>query len=384
MHDHDGLTAMEAGAAYALLRHGQDVQTEELLAGLSGFPQQLDIHVHLADEEPTEAVNNLEFVDDADILDDWDDYIGQEPLKTLMQVTIASAKTRGKRAPHMLFASGYPGVGKTTLARLVAKAMDVPIIELVPPFGIQTLVDAALKLPDKGILFLDEVHKLADSGKRGAEILLKVLEEGVAFLPTGETVVLPDITIIGATTDRDKLPEPVVDRFKRKPYFQAYSEEELARIAIVFAFKHQAQGFVDNRLAAHIALACRGTPRIAEEFIEAALDLGTVLKQPPTPEALLDFLEVEPDGMTRTHIHYVTALYQYYAREDQDGELEYIAGEATMMQMLRETKPGIGRIERFLVERGLIDRTPRGRRLTDEGIARAQEWIEAGKGVSEV
>lgn len=284
---------------------------------------------------------------------------------------------------HLYVTEQYIVTHNTTLARLTAKMMGKRIIELVPPFKVGDLVEAALKLDHGDVLFVDEVHKLADNGKAGAELLLKVLEEGVAFLPSGP-VYLPDITVIGATTDRDKLPEPVVDRFKLKPYFQAYSIEELARIAIVFAYRHQAQAYVTDRLAARIAMACRGTPRIAEEMVLAALDLGTVWRRPPTPEELLAFLEVEPDGLTRTHIHYLTALYQYFARETKDGEIEYIIGEAAIQQILRETKPGIGRVERFLVERGLIDRTPRGRRLTELGIERAQEFIDMGKGVSEI
>jgi len=323
---------------------------------------------------------------------DWDEYIGQDPLKRRLMITMAAAQADGRRFPHTLFASGYPGVGKTTAARLVAATMDVPIIELVPPFNVYTLVEAAMKLPDHGILFIDEIHKLADSGKRGSEILLKVLEEGVAFTPDGQIHQLPDITVIGATTDRDKLPEPVLDRFKVKPYFQAYSDEELARIAIQFAFRHKAQEHVDPMMAAHIAMACRGTPRVIEEMIEAARDLSRAMTrmgkhtQPvnATPYEVLEYLEVEPDGLTRTHIHYLTALYKYYGRATKDGGIEYVAGQATMLNILRETTQGIQRIERFLVERGLINQTPRGRALTEAGIERAMEFVSEGKGARDV
>jgi len=392
--DDDGLDghhvdALTLGAGYALYRHGQDRQTEELINALGrreddGEPQRLDIHVHTdEDERGIAPVNFLDFAT-VDIPRDWDDYIGQEPLKRQLQVYMAAAKAKGKRLPHTLLASGYPGVGKTTMARLIAVSMGVQIVELVPPFNVYTLVEAAKKLGDKDILFIDEIHKLADSGKRGAEILLKVLEEGVAFLPDGTIEQLADITVIGATTDQDKLPEPVVDRFKIKPYFQAYSDGELAEIAIQFAYKKRAQEHVDDWMAAHIALACRGTPRIIDEMVEAADNLSLALGRNATPAEVLDFLEVEPDGLTRTHIHYLTAMRQYFAREAKDDGVEYIVGEAAIQQILRETKQGIGRIERFLVERGLIDRTPRGRRLTDLGIARAEEFIRVGKGAADV
>lgn len=386
--------AAEVGAGYALFRHGQDRQTATLVSEirrLSGDgdeyqPRDVNVTVHLTDEdEPTNvpAPNVLDFTT-VDMPSGWDDYIGQEPLKRRIAVAMASAKKRGERMPHTLFASGMPGVGKTTAARLVAVTMGVNIIELVPPFNVYALVEAVLKLEDGDICFIDEIHKLADAGKRGAEFLLKVLEEGVAFLPDGSVVKLPNVTYIGATTDKDMLPEPVIDRFKLVPYFQAYSIEELARIAMQFTYRHQAQDAVDPTLAAHIALACRNTPRIIEQMVEAARDLTDAFGQPPQAAELLEYLEVEPDGLTRTHIHYLTAMRQYFARETKDGEIEYIVGEAAIQQILRETKQGIGRVERFLVERGLVDRTPRGRRLTEKGIARAEEFIATGKGAADV
>lgn len=286
-------------------------------------------------------------------------------------------------ADHLYVTERYLVTHNTTLARLIAKTMNVRIVELVPPFNVYALVEAASTLNDGDILFIDEIHKLADSGKRGAEILLKVLEDRVAFLPTGEVIELADITVIGATTDRDKLPEPVIDRFKVKPFFQPYSHPELGEIAITFAARHKALDCVDDMLAVTIAKACRGTPRISEELVMAARDLTFALGRPPSGEELLDFVEIEPDGLTRQHIQYLTSLRQFFPRTVRDTEeVEYIVGEAAMQQILRETKPGIGRIENFLIERGLIDRTPRGRRLTPAGIARAETFIREGKGAS--
>jgi len=380
----DGWGALQAGAAYALMRHGQDRQTEQLLSGLGDREVNLEVHIHNEDpEEYAEPINALDF-STVDMPADWDEYIGQEPMKQQLAVYMASAQARGAAFPHTLLASGMPGVGKTTMARLIAKTLGVQIFELVPPFNIQTLVKAADQLGDRDILFIDEIHKLADGGKRGAEILLKVLEERVAFMPDGTVVQLADITIIGATTDRDKLPEPVIDRFKVKPYFQPYSWGELSAIAIEFARRANALDVIDNELAVDIAAASRNTPRIIEEMVNAARDMALAFKHPPTAPQLLAFLEVEPDGLTRTHIHYLTAMRQYFARMTKDETVEYIVGEAAIQQILRETKPGIQRVEAFLVERGLIDRTPRGRRLTDLGIQRAEEFISLGKGAADV
>lgn len=387
--DDDGFEiATAVGTGYALYRYGQDRQTEELARQTQQLADAIRagsdgslVHDIPDQDEPIEpAPNALDFVTE-DLPESFEDFIGQEPLKVQVMVAAESAKIRNAPFPHTLFASGYPGVGKTTIARLISVIMGSRIIELVPPFKIQTLVAAAQQLGDHDILFVDELHKLTDGiGARGAEILLKILEDRVAFLPTGEVVQLAQITVIGATTDRDKLPETVVDRFKLKPYFQAYTQLELVEIAIKFAYAHDAENYVSNVLAGTISLACRGIPRIEEEMVMAIRDLTLAMGSPPTPAELLEFLEVEPDGLTRMHAHYLTALRQFFARETKDGTWEYIVGEAAMMQILRETKQGIGRIERFLVERGLIDRTPRGRRLTALGIARAEELIAAGKG----
>lgn len=397
MLDDDGFDATDAGIMFALYGYQQDRQTDAITAAIDRAgrraeedrlitehdPTDVHVHVHLDDEDKTiQPVNALDYTTGPPA--SWDSYVGQAPLKRKIATHIRSAQMRGERLPHILLASGYPGVGKTTMARLIAQTMQVKIIELVPPFNIYTLVEAAKQLDDHDILFIDEIHKLADTGKRGAEILLKVLEDGVAFLPDGTTVEFADITVIGATTDRDKLPEPVIDRFKIQPYFQAYSDEELFKITLMFAFRMRCEDLVDDEPAAAIALACRGTPRICEEMVIAARDLHYSLNRNCTGDELLEFLEVEHDGLTRTHIHYLTALYQYYGRETKDGGWEYIVGEAAMQQILRETKPGIGRIERFLVEQGLIDRTPRGRRLTARGIQRAREFIADGKGVRDV
>jgi Holliday junction DNA helicase RuvB len=389
--DDHGFSALEAGAAYALIRHGQDAQAEQIVRGLHGGPQEidLDIDVHLTpEEERARDVEPLDFTT-VDMPDSWDDYIGQEPMKQQLAVKIASAKARHAALDHILLASGYPGVGKTTMARLIARSLgDVAIYELVPPFNIQTLVETALKLNDRDILFIDEVHKLADNGKRGTEILLKILEEKTAYMPDGRVIELADITIIAATTDKGRLPDTVIDRFVASggdPYFQPYSWPELSEIAVQFAHRYRALDIIDDRLAVDIAAASRSTPRIIGGMVLAARDMYLAFGRAPNTQELLAFLEVEPDGLTRTHIHYLTALRQYFAREAPRGEgVEYIVGEAAIQQILRETKPGIQRIEAFLVERGLIDRTPRGRRLTARGIARAEEFIRAGKGAADV
>jgi Holliday junction DNA helicase RuvB len=384
-HEPGHVNPLAAGAAYALYRHGQDQQTNQLINALQHpahvqNPTHVNVNVNVNTEDPKgiPAVNALDF-STAAVPESWNDYIGQEPLKRQLMVHMNATQALGQALPHILLASGRPGVGKTTMARLIAQTLGSWMIEMVPPFNIWTLSEAAQKLLDNDILFIDEIHILANHGKRGSELLLKVLEDKTLYLPDGQVIQLNDITIIGATTDKDMLPETIIDRFKIKPYFQAYSLPELTMIAVDFAYRHDSQQYVDNDMAVVFGEACRGTPRILEEMVLACRNLALSHGVTPTPAQVLAFLEVEPDGLTRTHVHYLTAMFQYFKREAANGQIEYIAGEATMQQILRETKQGIGRAERYLVELGLLDRTPRGRRLTARGIGRAREFIKAGK-----
>lgn len=316
-----------------------------------------------------------------EVLELWEDFVGQEKLKRQLLVHIAYAQETGTRLPHVLLASGHSGVGKTTLSRMVAQTMEVNIIELVPPFSIYTLADAALQLLDGDVLFIDEIHALAQNGKKGAEILLKVLEDHTAYLPNGEVVELCDITVIGATTDRDLLPEPVLDRFKLKPFFEPYTANDMEVITLEMAARHGCLDLLtsdDFKMCGWLARVSGRTPRITEEMVIALRALtvayGGVL---PNIKQFLDFVDVQPDGCHRGHVDYLLALYTRFGRSSAGtGEMEYIAGEDTLQSILRETKQGLARTERFLLELGYIERTRRGRALTQAGIDRAGVLFE--------
>jgi Holliday junction DNA helicase RuvB len=330
------------------------------------FPTTLDIRV----VQPEVAFNDASKTA-PEYVKSWDDYVGQEPMKDQLQVYIDEAFTTCESLPHILLASGMPGAGKTTLARLIAKEMGTECVMLVPPFSPQTLYDAAMGMEDGQILFIDEIHKLADHGPRAAENLLHMLEEKVLYLDGG-VVKLADFTVVGATTDADRLPETIIDRFMIKPFFQPYSLPELVKIVKNFCNFYDIVLRPDVMVA--LAKACRGTPRIARELVQGAKALQTARGREVTPAEVLGFKEVEPNGMTRTHKAYIKAVYQFGGRQTKDG-FEYVAGEATLMSLLRENKPGIARIERFLIELGFVDKTPRGRTLTQAGVAAARQYI---------
>jgi Holliday junction DNA helicase RuvB len=222
---------------------------------------------------------------------DWDSYVGQEPMKAQLMVYIDEALNDCMAMPHTLLASGMPGVGKTTLARLIAKELNVRCVTLVPPFSPTALYDAVKSMGTFEVLFIDEIHKLADHGPQMAENLLHIVEEGVLYL-NGKTIQLAEFTLIGATTDADKLPETIVDRFMIKPYFQPYSVVELVRIVMNFCNYYGVTLREDTMVA--LARACRGTPRVARELVQGAKALQTAYGRPVTPQEALTFKEVDP------------------------------------------------------------------------------------------
>lgn len=379
--------AMMMGAGYAAYRHGQDQQTAALVAALdqitnndyTSMPPPTGQPIIIADDELVDRrgmpIQNAAEHTTLHIPDSWEDFIGQDKLKRQLLVHIAYAQDTHTPLPHVLLASGNPGVGKTTIARMIAQAIDAELIELVPPFNIYTLVEAAEELTDGDVLFIDEVHRLAQNGKKGAEILLKVMEDHVAFLPNGEIVELPRLTVVGATTDKDLLPETIVDRFKIKPYFEVYTLTDMQIISCMMGARHGCQDMMidqDFLLTGYIAQASRRTPRISEELVLAARALTAAYGgMYPTPGQLYDFVDVQYDGLTRAHVHYLTTLFERFGKPMGRNGVEYLAGEATMQAALRETKQGLGRLERDLIEAGLLDLTPRGRLLTDAGRDRA-------------
>lgn len=261
----------------------------------------------------------------------------------------------------------------TTLARLVADELGVRCVMLVPPFSAAALHQAALGMNDGEVLFIDEIHKLADQGPRAAENLLHLMEEGVLYLDDGVHP-LAEFCLMGATTDPGKLPETIVDRFVVKPYFDAYTAEHMVRIVKNFCNYYCFQLPPETMVA--IAKASRGTPRVARELVRAAKALQTATGEAVRPEQLLEFKRFEPDGTMPQHRAYLTALYTLFGRDGKRGR-EFIAGEAALMSLLRESKTGLARLERFLLERGLIDRTPRGRRLTERGVLAAYNYARA-------
>ena len=378
-----GPDAVDVGVLFGLGAYFLDRQADRIVDGLSQ-PQEV---IQTPVEEEHATINAASDLDDHLT---WDDFVGQENLKRQLRVHIESAQARGVALEHTLLASGRPGVGKTTMARIIAQEMGGGFFMLVPPFHRTALNEAAMTCEDGDILFIDEIHKLADHGKSQAENLLHIMEDKALYLPMGK-IYLSDFTLIGATTDADKLPETIIDRFTVKPHFEEYSEQEL--IDICYRFEKDYEIFIPLDLRIAIARASRKTPRVIRELTIAVRDLivpeikrqGLEDEPPikilqhhrelfPSPKELLEFKSMTPEGLTPVHREYITGIYRAFGRTTADGERVYVAGEMSLVTMMRMPKQGLARVERELIETGLIDRTPQGRKLTPRGIKMAQRW----------
>jgi Holliday junction resolvasome RuvABC ATP-dependent DNA helicase subunit len=314
----------------------------------------------------------------------WDSYIGQQPLKDAFHTKIAAADARGKRLPHSLLATGMPGAGKTTIAQVVADDFGVRMVKLVPPFTIETLWEAAQTMNDWEILFIDEIHML---DRRMQDCLLTIMEEGRLYIQD-DVIDLAEFSVFGATTDADLLADAVISRFAFRPdtgaRFVPYTDQDCYEIAKNFASPRNLNVDLSEDTLRAIAGAAQGTPRIVRDMVDAAGDLlaahGDV-----TGEQVLASMGVEPDGLTHNHRAYLTWVYQFGRRQktDKDGfivEVKYMAGQRTLETALRLPSAGVFRIERLLIDRGLVTKEGAGRRLTDRGILRAIEFIERGEG----
>jgi Holliday junction DNA helicase RuvB len=282
----------------------------------------------------------------------WDEYVGQDALKRQLDITIRARLEDCRPLDSMLLAAP-PGVGKTTLAAVVADRLGDPFHVFKMPVNIK---DFAYFLREfrVGIILLDELH----AAPRGfQEKLLPAIEDGMFYLPDGRQVDTQFITFIGATTEEQAIIKPLWDRFMLKPVFEDYSNDDMRKIVENMAIKLEVE--LPDGLAEKLARATAGTPRLAGALVRAARDLA-IIGDEMTLEAILTQANVDADGLTTRHMHYLQTL-------DMLGGL---AGLHTLMSLLQLNQSVVEDLERLLLRRGYISREPTGRTLRAKGTAK--------------
>jgi Holliday junction DNA helicase RuvB len=293
-----------------------------------------------------------------------DDFIGQEQARANLRVFITAARGRGDALDHVLFA-GPPGLGKTTLAQILAKELGVGFRATSGPVISKAGDLAALltNLEERDVLFIDEIHRLNPAIE---EILYPAMEDFQLDLMIGEgpaarsvRIDLPKFTLVGATTRVGLLTNPLRDRFGIPVRLNFYSVSELelvvARGARVLGAAMSADG------AREIAKRSRGTPRIAGRLLRRVRDFaavdGAAVVNAAVADRALKMLEVDVEGLDALDHRYLGCILNNY----EGGPV----GIETLAAALSEPRDALEDIvEPYLLQQGFISRTPRGRLLT--------------------
>lgn len=201
----------------------------------------------------------------------WDGFVGQERAKEQLMVQVASAKARGRRIEHTLLASGTPGVGKSTLAAILAYQAGAGIVQVSGDFGLKEALQILPRMRDGDVLWIDEVHLLVSGNRNKADWLLPWMTEGVLYTERGGKKT-PDVALVAATTDAGKLPEALLSRFMVQPILTPYSRVEAA--AIVRNLAHRMGVEIPGGTDEQIAVAASRSPRTMRRILTAVRDLA--------------------------------------------------------------------------------------------------------------
>ena len=300
--------------------------------------------------------------------EDFTEYIGQKKVVQNIEVMVESAKIRNAAMDHALL-SGPPGLGKTSLAMIIAKALGSELHVISGP-AIEKKGDLAAILTNLGerdVLFIDEIHRMNIAVE---EILYSAMEDYRLDIVIGEgpsartmQIGIAPFTLIGATTRSGLLSSPLRDRFMAHLHFDFYAHEELATIVENNAKKLKIG--LEGEAKTHMARCSRGTPRIANRILRRVRDYAIVSKNDSicenSVEKSLELMDIDSYGLDRMDRKILEVINDYYSGGP--------VGIEALCATLSEDRTTIEDVyEPFLLKEGFLIRTPRGREISEKAI----------------
>jgi holliday junction DNA helicase RuvB len=301
-----------------------------------------------------------------------EDFVGQESVREQLSVSIAAAAARGDALDHVLLA-GPPGLGKTSLAQIVAAELGVPFVQTAGP-ALERKGDVAAfltALEPRAVFFVDEIHRLPRALE---ETFYPAMEDGQLPITVGQgagarvvTLDLPPFTLVGATTRAGLLTTPLRDRFGIQHRLEHYDAGQLAQIVWRSA---ALLGIAVEHDGAHaIAARSRGTPRVANRLLKRVRDYAEVRGDGTVTAAVaaraLDLLQVDHEGLDRLDRELLRAICELFGGGP--------VGLSTLAVAVGEEQDTVEDVyEPYLLQRGFIERTPRGRAAT------RRAWLHLG------